>query len=166
MAETEVGGPLQCAVQSWLYSEVYITLLAVQCSVQFTPVCTMQCTDHSWLYNSVYRSLLAVQCSVQITPGCTVQCTDHSWLYSAVYRSLLSVQCSVQITPVCTLQSGVHSYQSSAVYSTLLAGLAKCHKYCEPGSCKIVRAWANCLTEHTLFCCKFNLLLQFCINFG
>ena len=36
-----------------------------------------------------------------------------------------------------------------------------------PGSCKIFRVWVSVLTEHAVFCCKFNLLsvnLQVCIE--
>ena len=41
--------------------------------------------------------------------------------------------------------------------------LAKCHHPHHPSWCKGFRVWVKCVTEHTVFCCKFNLLSQFCI---
>ena len=39
--------------------------------------------------------------------------------------------------------------------------LAKCHHPHHPGWCKIFRVWVNLVTEHTVFCRKFNLLSQY-----
>ena len=41
--------------------------------------------------------------------------------------------------------------------------LAKCHHPHHPGWCKIVRTWVKFVTEHTVFCRKFNLLPQICV---
>ena len=39
--------------------------------------------------------------------------------------------------------------------------LAKCHHQHHPGWCKMFRVWVKYVTEHMVFCCKFNLLSQF-----
>ena len=44
--------------------------------------------------------------------------------------------------------------------------LAKCHHPHPPGWCKIFTVWVNLVTEHTVFCHKFYLLLEFSISFS
>ena len=41
----------------------------------------------------------------------------------------------------------------------------KCPDHCNQRLCKILTAWVNFLTKHTVFCHKFNLLSIFCSVF-
>ena len=53
----------------------------------------------------------------------------------------------------------------SVVFEPILTRLAKCHHTHHPGWCRLFRVWVSLETEHTVFCRKFYLLLEFIIFF-
>ena len=67
---------------------------------------------------------------------------------------------------VCLYVTHCDTHNKQIHYCHSLNRLAKCHHPHHPGWCKMFRAWVKFVTEHIIFCFKFNLLPQLCISFS